>query len=413
MFDTNFLFSPGKMLITADMSAGSSGKGRLNAWICEHADNWQFACNAFMSNAAHWVELDDGTRIMYQALNSCAYQKEKFEKIYICGGAVTELEPLLQEIEQNGLNDKTLGIHPLVAIVQEIDRDYERGLCDFNGKYYDCFMSSENMRLGSTLHGVGAARARRILRKDSVLLAKDVKQLQPFICDTREEIISRLDRGQAGLLEIAQGFQLGYLEPLFYPKVTSRNCTIAAGLDDCGIPPYYAGNVVLNARTYPIRVNSDKFIHAKTDKVLTHDEISNLPERDVKIIKGNSGPGYPDQAEISWDYISQQANEDILEFSSLTKLPRRVFEFSNQNLREAIKYNRTTGSTYVSINFANYVDPHIKDLKHNLNGASITTVSKKLQEWCQRYKIDTTLDELGAKLLCWGTGPCGNSTIMN
>ena len=79
MFDTNNLFTSGKMTIVMDGGAGSSGKGKLASFIGEHATNWQFCCNAFMSNAAHCVVLVDGTKYLYQTLNSVAYL-DKFEK---------------------------------------------------------------------------------------------------------------------------------------------------------------------------------------------------------------------------------------------------------------------------------------------------------------------------------------------
>jgi len=407
MFDTDKCFKSGKMTITSDLSAGSSGKGVLNAWLCKHANNWQFACNAFMSNAAHWVETSDGTRRMYQCLNSCAYS-HKYEKLYICGGAVIELPALLREIEENDLNEKLLGIHPLVGIVQKKDVDYESGRANFDGDLKNII--SDNLKIGSTLHGVGAARARRILRRSDVLLARDIPELKPFICDTREEIISRLDQGQAGLLEIAQGFSLGYLEQRFYPKTTSRNCTTAAGLDDCGIPPYYAGPIILNARTYPIRVNSNKYLHKKTRKILTQSEMDELSESEVEIIHGDSGASYKDQSEITWNDISKSAGREIVELSSLTKLPRRVFTFSAQNLREAIRYNKTVHETYISLNFVNYVDPGLWGQSGSMSWDEIN--SKKLKVWDREHTFIETCKEQNAQLLCLGTGPKNDEMIQ-
>lgn len=42
--------------------------------------------------------------------------------------------------------------------------------------------------------------------------------------------------------------------------------------------------------------------------------------------------------------------------TTLTKLERRVFTFSKQNLRESIRFNDTGDDIYVSVNFMNYVD---------------------------------------------------------
>ena len=134
-FNTNFCFQPGKMTILLDGGAGSSGKGKLASFVGQNANNWQFCCNAFMSNAAHWVVVD-GQRYMYQSLNSVAHLKDRYEKMYICGGAVMELQPLLNEIKQHNLEPDKLGIDPMVAIVQDIDTGYERGTCNFEGEAY-------------------------------------------------------------------------------------------------------------------------------------------------------------------------------------------------------------------------------------------------------------------------------------
>ena len=82
----NYLFSPGKLTTIMDGGAGSSGKGKIGSYIAENADNWQFCCNTFMPQAGHWVVLDDGRTFFYQTLNPCAYDHERFERMYIGPG---------------------------------------------------------------------------------------------------------------------------------------------------------------------------------------------------------------------------------------------------------------------------------------------------------------------------------------
>lgn len=427
MFNTNELFSPGKLTICMDGGAGSSGKGRLGAWLCNHASHfdgtysWSFACNAFMSNAAHTIVLDDGTEYVYQSLNSMAYA-HNFKKIYICGGAVLELQPLLNEIKINNIKPYELGIHPLVAIVQQKDIDYERGVANFDGDKINAHQA-DNMKIGSTLHGVGAARARRILRRSDVVLARDVPELKQYICQTDEEIINRLEHGEAGLMEIAQGYSLGYLSR-FYPKSTSRNCTVAAGLDDCGIPPKYAGNVVINFRTYPIRVNSNKYVDNRTNAVLTSDDIEKMTicgdGKYIMMYKGDSGGVYDDQTELTWDDITKSSGildsnptARICEKSTLTKLERRVFTFSKQNVLDAVRFNATSLQTFISVNFMNYVD-------HTLTGVrgGMDKLSDKAKNWLNDniYNVLGKLvrdHHISAHLLCVGTGPKTDDMISD
>jgi len=409
--NTNWCFSKGRLTFTMDGGAGSSGKGKLGAFITEHADNWQFACHAHMSNAAHTTVLEDGKKYLYQCLSSMAYLHNKYQKIYICGGAVIEVPATLKEIKENEVPPEKLGIHPLTAVVQQIDMDYERGLCDLDGNYFKERQVCENLKLGSTLHGVGAARARRILRKKNTLYAKDVPELKPYICDTRAEIVQRLSEGQAGLCEIAQGFQLSYLEPRFAPKTTSRNCTVAAALDDCGIPPLYAGHVFINFRTFPIRVNSNKFIDSRNGKILNHEDMAQMKTKGddgyIETIKGDSGACYEDQQETTWDQVTKDsgikdidAAAEIREVTSLTRLERRCYTWSKINLKEAIIYNRTPGKTFISINFLNYVDATLTGKRGE---AKVLGAHPKISRWLQDNVVPV-LRGTGATLKFLGTG---------
>ena len=418
MFNTDFLFHPSEMTILLDGGAGSSGKGKLASFIGENAGNWQFCCNSFMSNACHIVVLDDGRKLQYQALNSVAHLADKYEKMYIGGGAVLELQPLLNEIHEHGLTPKNLGIHPIVAIVQQKDIDYERGVANFDGDKLPQALQSDCMKLGSTLHGVGAARARRILRRADVMLARDIPELAPFICWTDREMVDRLDKGQAGLMEIAQGYQLGYLSQ-FFPKSTSRNCTVAAGLDDCGIPPRYAGDVILNFRTFPIRVNSNKYVNEVSGAILTSDEIDFMKATGnghlIKEYKGDSGACYPDQVEITWDAVTEASGikqidprKEIREKTSLTKLERRVYTFSRQNLLDAIKFNATSGETYISINFANYIDATLDGRR-----GDFSLITPKLQIWLTNNVLTDGFNITDfATLKFLGTGPKTNDMLV-
>lgn len=208
MINTNFVFRSGRLTFLMDGGAGSSGKGKLGSFITEHADNWQFACNAFSAQAGHWCRLDDGREFFYQHLNSCAYNRDRYEKMYIGQAACIELPALLREIEENGVNEEKLGIDPLASIILERDSKFEKGVSAFDSDESLSERHDGTSKNGSTNHGCGSCLARKVLRRPSVLLVKDVPELKPFICNVPEEIMARLCRGQSGLCEIAQGFQL-------------------------------------------------------------------------------------------------------------------------------------------------------------------------------------------------------------
>lgn len=413
MPSTNELFEPGMLTICMDASAGSSGKGKIASFIAENADNWQFCCNAFSAQAGHWVVLNPETKFFYQTFNSCAYL-DQYEKMYIGPGAAIELAALFREIEESNIDPRKIGIHPLSTIIQDKDAAFERGEVDLDGNMVPAHDGT--MKTGSTCHGVGACRARRVLRRPDVLLSKDVPELKEFICDTTEEIIARLDRGQAGLLEIAQGFQLSLMLPRMYPYCTSRNVTVAAGFDDMMLPINYAGNVILNCRTYPIRINSNKYLDAETGKHLIWEEIEEYREKGrLKIYKGDSGPGYDDQEEISWESLTELSGspEPIIEMTSVTKLPRRVFTFSQDNLRQAIRYNRTNRQSFISVNFANYVDNDMTGRSGEICFPAITgsNVTSKFRGWLDD-NIMPIAQETNARMRFIGTGPLTDDMII-
>lgn len=416
MFDTNFVFKPGKLTITLDGGAGSSGKGKLGSFLCEHAENWQFACNTFMPQAAHWVKLDDGREYLYKTLNSCAYLIDRYEKLYIAPGATISLDEFNREMEKNKVPRKKIGISHLTSILQDIDGRFERGVCDINGDDVESRDGGYLAKTGTTAKGCGINRARRLIRHPMAKYARDIPELKDLLCDVPSEIMSRLDSGQAGLFEVAQGFQLSYLLSDFYPHTTSRNCTVAAGLDDLMIPPIYGGNVILNFRTFPIRICSLKYVDRATGNHLTMEEVAqrtgvpyeavtveNLEAADIQYVVGDSGPGYSDQEETKWDEITRLSGspKPLFEATSSTRLPRRPFTFSRMNVEHAIRHNRTHGELFLSLNFADYVD-------HGLSGARQLEVnSEKLQKWL----TDNLADQLD-KLRFIGTGEKTNDMIQ-
>jgi adenylosuccinate synthase len=313
------------------------------------------------------------------------------------------------------------------------DTNYEKGTHDFAGMALNDDLFGNNDRVsggplassGTTAHGCGANRAKRVLRSKGSLFARDIPELKEFICDVPTEIMKRLDAGQAGLLEIAQGFQLSNMLANFYPHVTSRNCTVAAGLDDLMVPPYYAGNVILNVRTYPIRINSNKWVDKKTGRHLTQEEVKKFDE-EVKAswatnnnehgmelpyrkVLGNSGHGYPDQKEITWEELTEQSGsrEPLMEITSVTKLPRRVFTFSKINLDEAIRHNQTNGYTIISVNFMNYVDAGMFGKRGKAYGIDDTIFTEKTVAWMKE-----NLGSLWNRVRFIGTGPNTDDKIF-
>jgi adenylosuccinate synthase len=362
-----------------------------------------FQCNAFTPQAGHWVKLQDGRNFFYQTLNSGAYlSKDRDLTTYIGPGAVIELPALLREIDESLVPDGKLWIAPNAVILQDIDRDFERGLVDLAGN-----KASHNgtMGSGSTCHGSGAAIARRALRHPSIRLAQDIPRLHRYIKPgIPEEIMSRLDAGECGLLEIAQGWQLSLLHERFFPHVTSRNCSVAQGLSDMMIAPSYAHHVILNFRTYPIRIHDYKYV-GEGGGHLTWQEVADGVAHTK--VPSPSGGWYPDQHDTTWEQITEDSGSPtpIMECTSVTKLPRKVATWSHMSLAEAVRFNRASGDCMISINFANYLDYAVTGAR---SWGNLTT---KVQDW-MRDAISDKLSRKLADLRFIGTGPLTEDHIV-
>lgn len=406
------MFKPGKLTLVLDGGAGSSAKGLRGAYLWKYFKKGHstFAVNTFLSNAAHTITHRDGKEYVHQCLSSIT-SLGGYKRQYLSPGCAWSKDELLGELKLCDMNPDLVGINPNAIIVTDKDINYEKGLVDFEGNHQSK-RDSINLRIGSTLHGVGAARARRVLRRDDAMLAKDLPELKEYLSNTNFAIMARLKNGESGLGEIAQGFQLS-LMGRFYPKVTSRNCTVAAFLDDSMLPPSVVGPVVVNFRTFPIRVNNNKYIRKSDGKILTWDEYASTNDSDKEIIIGDSGAHYADQKELTWDEISATAGEKIFECTSLTKLPRRVFTFSKSNLKEALVYNNTGDDVYISVNFMNYVDAKVKE-----KTTKEEVLTKKVCEWLKENIWSLDLQQyysawhINVKGLFIGTGRTIDDSIF-
>lgn len=449
------VFVPGTITTLLSGPAGSTGKGTLAARLLEFYSGSGYVdivCNTFSTQASHTVVEDDGTEHVYKHLNSCAHMPDRYGKMYIGHGAAISLPVLMEEISKYNMTPDKLGIDNLCVIIQDLDKGYEKGDNGFDGEE----VAPELIRSGTTASGVGAALARKVLRRPNVLLAKDVPELQPYLCNVGEEIVNALSVGQTALLEIAQGYQLnisGYCgdEP-FFPYCTSRNSTPVRGFDDLNVPAYYMGNVVIDYRTFPIRIHNNRYISTEDVQVdlvpeNDHKSISkyhpdhfrfeevemNMDGEDhpairvvrpagsnlywdeihddkfagkFEVFEANSGPNYPDSEELSWEELREMcgADRDMTQITTLTKLPRRVSTFSAMNFVESVNGCRPPDPyrVYVSINFMNWVDWSVT----GTNSIGDLLNSKKVVDWWYANMIPSMKPVMDfTKVLIIGTGP--------
>lgn len=357
--NTNYFFKKGKVSFLMDGAAGSSGKSLLSSYLVKHSNRVNFLISAFTPNASHTV-IDDGDKeeFVYKIFCGGSQFHEKLDAVYIADNAAIELDTLWKEIKHLGIPHNKVRISPRCGIVQQIDKDYEAGLCSIDGDYYAQDMLRDGtVKTGSTCSGSGAVLAKKVVRNKTLVVAKDIPELQEFLYEM-DEIVDRLEAGQSGLFEIAQGYPLSMNHHRFAPHTTSRNVTVTNAMNDAMLPVKYAGHLMLNWRTFPIKIHSRKYKCRETGKFLHWDEVQKIGVENTDIIESNSGDFYPDQREINWEDITKNSNslEPIMECTTLTKLPRRIASFSKMNLKEAIKFNDTGGKIFMTFNFINYLD---------------------------------------------------------
>lgn len=292
-----------------DLQYGSTGKGLLAGYLARRRRPDGVVC-AFGPNAGHTFIDRDGNKYVHIMMPMGALSPD-VQTVFIGPGAVVHPELLHSEYENLRLAGARfrLVIHEHATVVQERHREQE---AEYGGA------------IGSTQKGTGAALAEKIRRDLSLQLPIAAKTalantvLEDFVV-SRATYNTLMDGVETLQVEGAQGFSLS-IHHGFYPFTTSRDCTLASLLSDCAVP--LEERVVESygvCRTYPIRVNN------KT---------------------GWSGPHYDDQKEIEWKDIGVEP-----ELTTVTRLPRRIFTFSTQQIVEAVRMNNTSK---IFLNFCNY-----------------------------------------------------------
>jgi len=303
-----------KIDLVMDFQYGSTGKGLIVGYLAKR-ENYDTAICAFATNAGH-TYIDGSFHVMTQQLPVAAVVSKSVTRVLIGPGSAIHAPTLEGELLRYAphLHGKRVMIHPQAAVVEQYHMTSE--------------ITSGRTKIGSTGKGVGEAYVERIHRHPTD--HNTVKNrwgndhpLHRFVV-TEDEYRDALDRAQSIIIEGAQGFSLSMYHGQ-YPYTTSRDVTPMQIAADCGLPfqmtPYI--QVIGTLRTFPIRVNN----------------------RD-----GSSGPCYPDQHEISWSDIGVAP-----ELTTVTKLPRRVFTFSHQQLRDAMWHCGGYWHTRLFLNFCNYL----------------------------------------------------------
>lgn len=317
-----------KVDLVMDFQYGSTGKGLIAGYLAKREDYDTVIC-AFATNAGHtYIDKSEGIHVMTQQLPTAAVVSRTVKTIMLGPGSLIHEQTLLNEIRQNKerLKGKRIMIHPMAAVVEDEHAHQE--------------VAMGMTKIGSTTKGVGAAMIERIKRSPDYPNVARVRfslglGAGAYVVTARE-YDEAIRQAEAVLIEGAQGFGLSMYHGE-YPYTTSRDVTPMQILADCGVPFSWVPHVqvVGSCRTYPIRVNN----------------------RD-----GSSGPCYPDQRELDWSELADRGV--IPELTTVTKLKRRIFTFSPQQIRDAVFHCGGYWNTRIFLNFANYcaTDDELADI---------------------------------------------------
>ena len=295
--------------VIVDLQYGSTGKGLIAGYLGV-VGNYDMVINANMPNAGH-TYIDMAGRTMVHKVLPSGVCGANVKNVMIGPGSVFSVDQLVQELwklDGFGYYRWDLWIHENATVLLPAHFDAEQG---------DDRLAS----IGSTKQGSAAAMIQKIMRNPirnptAGALLRSHPQFGGCLL-SQKDWLAKIVTADEILLEGAQGYSLG-INAGFYPYCTSRDCTPARFMADCGVPLPYLRRVIGTARMHPIRV------------------------------AGDSGGCYSDQKEIQWSDLGVQA-----EFTTVTKKMRRVFTWSERQMEEAI---HACQPDHIFLNFCNY-DP--------------------------------------------------------
>lgn len=359
----------GKVVAVIGGQYGSEGKGVI---VNHLADQFQIHVRVGGPNAGHsfyrrsgeWVDRDYRTTYVKEVMQQLPCGWTNREATLVIGpGAVVDMEQLVKELDHV---EKTFDpdIRDRVYISSQAFR-----LVDVHHEIEGGIHGDIHRRIGSTGHGVGAARHDR-MRRDSEIspsgpmgfvpdyLYKEWNLEHAHIHPRIPEYLNRMiSNGDNILLEGTQGSGLSLIHGP-WPYVTSADTNVGQLLTDAGIPPRLLDRTIMVCRTYPIRV------------------------------AGNSGPMHN---EITWEELNRRLGKHgISEQTTVTKKTRRISEWDEELVLRAITLNAPTD---LAITFLDYISPEDEGKEEY---DSLTDHSKRFIEYVE------TLTEIPVTLC--GTG---------
>lgn len=303
-------FADNGVHVLVDGQFGSTGKGVLAAYLARHAVVNDTPFVGVISNAGpnsgHTFYHDDEKHVLKQlpTFAVASYLLGRIPEVHLSAGAIINPDILRAEAAKyRGLH---IYVHPNAAVVTQADKDAE--------------LVGSIAAVAGTRSGTGAVQARKVNREPDAIwdtFGHSTHNMPHNVHTMREPFNPKTDRL---FMEVSQGFSLG-INSQFYPKVTSRECTVMQAIADARIAPKFVSRTYMVARTLPIRVGN--------------------------VDGHSSGDMYHDQREMEWSEIGVTP-----ELTTVTQRERRLFSFSVAQMVEAIQANQPD---FLLMNFMNYL----------------------------------------------------------
>ncbi len=222
---------------------GDEGKGSVIAYLALKDRPDVIARGGVGTNAGHSVFIN-GKKYAVRQLPTGFIQTDA--RLLVGAGVLVDPDVFFHELEH--LRDFNVagrvGIDARCAIIEEKHKQLDSTNSHLHGK------------IGTTGSGCGPANADRVMR--TAKLARDIRELEPYLTDVAQEVNDALDEGKLVLVEGTQGFGLS-LYYGSYPYVTSKDTTASAIASDVGIGPMRVDDVIVVFKSFPTRVGAGPF----------------------------------------------------------------------------------------------------------------------------------------------------------
>lgn len=345
-----------KVDVIVDLSFGSSAKGHVIEDLLK-SRKYDASIRTGATNAGHSLTYNG---VMYSVQTiPCAWVDPNV-KLFLGAGCFIEKKLLEREIE---MINKATG----EDVRKRLFIDYRATILEDQDIAAENDGDGMNKEMGSTAHGCGAILIRKLWRGHNYQLPKQMKNEREYAARMGLKVVDTIEMlNKCGdvLLEGTQGTMLSIHTTPYYPFCTTRECTASGYLSECGFSPRDVRDIIGVIRSYPIRVH------------------------------GNSGD--TGGKELTWEDISRICGREVEpERTTVTKLTRRIFEFSWTDFEHAVRVNKPT---LLALSFADYIAPDIEG-RTTLTDIPEASRAKLLAHKQQMEEVS------GARVVWIGTSP--------